>query len=495
MTTIMTRGVATRLGRARRMARALLSLAFLVTLPVTGCNLEVVDPDIITPDNLEGEAALPTIRAAALGDFALAYSGSGADGSRGTEGVIMAGGMLADEFINSETFPTRVEIDRRATQLTNGTLTGWFRTISRARRSQEFAFGRYRALASDTTAQPGLSEMLSLSGYTYLFFAENYCSGVPFSTANDDGSLVFGTPLTTAQMLDTAEARFNAALAAATALDTLKGVTSAQRTTRMNLARVGLARALLDQATTSAGFDTAARVVGGATPVPTTFVYLVGHSQNTIRQENGVFNATVFAERYAVADGEGTNGLRYRTQIDGRVPSGRFPSTDVGFDGVTAQIDQQRFGDNKASIPLATGAEARLIEAEALLVAGDTAGALAIHNTLRAAAPSYFAPANETRPIAVPYGSLVALTATDVTNAGGAVNLHFKERAFWLWLSGHRLEDLRRLTHAPYNRGPETVFPTGAYFKGGVYGTDYNFPVPFDETNNPNFTQCLNRNP
>jgi len=39
------------------------------------------------------------------------------------------------------------------------------------------------------------------------------------------------------------------------------------------------------------------------------------------------------------------------------------------------------------------------------------------------------------------------------------------------------------------------VFPHGAYFKGGVYGTDYNFPVPFDETNNPNFAQCINRNP
>jgi len=37
--------------------------------------------------------------------------------------------------------------------------------------------------------------------------------------------------------------------------------------------------------------------------------------------------------------------------------------------------------------------------------------------------------------------------------------------------------------------------PTGAYFKGGLYGTDYNFPVPFEETNNPNFTACLDRLP
>jgi hypothetical protein len=449
-------------------ARRLGVLALLAALPVTGCNLEVVDPDIITPDNLEGELALPTIRAAALGEFSLAYSGSGADGSSGTEGIIMASGMLADELINSETFPTRIEIDRRATQVQNGTLTGWFRTLSRARRAQEFAVDRYRTLASDTTTQPGLAEVLSLSGFTYLFFAENYCSGVPFSTANPDGTLIFGQPLTTAEMFDTAEARFTAALAAATALslDTAKHVDTTRRRIMINLARVGLGRSLLDQG----DFAGASAAVS---PVPTAFVYLIGHSENSTRQNNGVHVATVVAERYSIADGEGTNGLRY----------------------TTPQFDPERFGDRKAPNPLATGAEARLIEAEALLVAGDTAGALAIHNTLRASPPLYFAPVNETRPIAKAYEPLPALADTDVTNAGGAVNLHFKERAFWLWLSGHRLGDLRRLTHPPYNRGGETVFPTGPYFKGGVYGADYNFPVPFDETNNPNFARCIDRNP
>ena len=89
---------------------------------------------------------------------------------------------------------------------------------------------------------------------------------------------------------------------------------------------------------------------------------------------------------------------------------------------------------------------------------------------------------------------LVLFVAAEFTPAT-AQDLQFKEREFWLWVSGHRLGDLRRLTHGPYLRGPETVFPTGNYFKGGVYGTDYNFPVPFDETNNPNFTQCIDRLP
>jgi hypothetical protein len=68
----------------------------------------------------------------------------------------------------------------------------------------------------------------------------------------------------------------------------------------------------------------------------------------------------------------------------------------------------------------------------------------------------------------------------------------FRERAFWLFGTGHRLGDLRRLVRQ-YGRGSETVFPTGNYFKGGLYGTDVNIPVPFEERNNPNFTGCLDR--
>src|SRR5207245_1921399 len=82
---------------------------------------------------------------------------------------------LGDEWVNSETFPTRIEVDRRAILVTNGTLAGWFRTISRARRSADFAAARFRAL-SDSTTNTGLAEMLSLSGFTYLRFAENWGS-------------------------------------------------------------------------------------------------------------------------------------------------------------------------------------------------------------------------------------------------------------------------------------------------------------------------------
>jgi hypothetical protein len=78
-----------------------------------------------------------------------------------------------------------------------------------------------------------------------------------------------------------------------------------------------------------------------------------------------------------------------------------------------------------------------------------------------------------------------AITATD---------LLFRERAFWLFATGHRLGDLRRLIRQ-YGRDPETVFPTGEYYKGGLtYGVDVNLPLPRREENNPNVTGCLDRN-
>src|SRR5881296_1817315 len=180
---------------------ALVGVALLV--PQVGCNdpLRVTIPDIVQPGQLSDSAALETVRAGAIGDFAIAYTGDHPDGSGGTEGVIMYGGLLADEWINSETFPTRIEVDARTIQVTNADVDLWYRLLHRARRAAEVAAERFAAVAP---TDPGHAEMLILAGYTYIFFAETYCSGVPVSKLNDDGSITYGQPLTTAQLLDTA---------------------------------------------------------------------------------------------------------------------------------------------------------------------------------------------------------------------------------------------------------------------------------------------------
>jgi len=72
----------------------------------------------------------------------------------------------------------------------------------------------------------------------------------------------------------------------------------------------------------------------------------------------------------------------------------------------------------------------------------------------------------------------------------------FRERAFWLFLTAHRLGDLRRLMRQ-YGRPIGQVFPTGDYYHAGArpgtlgqYGQQVSLVVPVQETNNPNYTNC-----
>ena len=475
---------------------ALLAVALLV--PQAGCNdpLRVSIPSIVPPGSLSDSAALATLRAGAIGNFSIAFSGDHPDGNGGTgEGVIMYGGLLADEWINSETFPTRIEVDARTIQVTNSDVDLWYRLLHQARNAAEKTANQYAALLPN---DPGHAEMLSLAGYTYLFFAETFCSGVPVSHFNPTtGDITYGVPLTTAQLLDTAIARFDAALVVA---GTITDATDSAA--KANLAKVGRARALLDQG----NFAAAAAAVTG---VPTDFAYLSEHSEISDFENNGVFNGNTVDRRYSVADSEGGNGLGWRSVVDPRTPSRLRPGPDsTGFDQSTLQFNTLRFGDRKAGIPVATGVEARLIEAEAALRV-DTATAsapfLAALNDPRANASgrAYFNPNpfDRTNPLTNQVPVLSNLTATDAANAGGAVNLLFNERARWLWLTAHRLGDLRRLVrpfvNGGYERAETTVFPTGPYFKPGSppYGTDVNIPVPITEQNNPNFTACLDRLP
>src|SRR5690348_6645806 len=229
--------------------------------PFASCNdpLKVSIPDIVQPGQLGDSASLATVKAGVEGDFSIAYTGDHPDGSGGTEGVTMYGGLLADEWINSETFPTRIEVDARSIQVTNADVDLWFRRMHQARNTAEKAAAKFAQFAA---TDPGHAEMLTLAGLTYVFFAETWCSGVPVSHLNADGSIAYGVPLTTHQILDTAIARFDAALAVTTDPD----ITA--------FASVGKARALID----SGGFAAAGAL---AATVPTSFAYVQEHSENT----------------------------------------------------------------------------------------------------------------------------------------------------------------------------------------------------------------------
>lgn len=427
-----------------------------------GCGdvLQVSDPDNIPPEVLDSPSGAGTLYNGAIGDYAVAVDGSP---DVDTEGQILVSELLTDMWMNSETFPTRQEVDRRRIDPKNVTLLDVFRNLNRARVSAERAATALENFSPDSAADPRIPEMRSLAAYTYLHAGENYCSGVPFSTTEPD--ITFGEPLTTSQIFDSALARFDLALAA-------PGITAEVA----SLASVGRGRALVDQAR----FAEAAAAVAA---VPTEFRFVSEHSSNTERQKNLVYRLNVSSERWSIANLEGTTGLPYRDAADPRVPFFLDPDDGVGFDGSTPQFNLLKYAGLEAPVTIADGVEARLIEAEAALQAGDAVTWLGKLNELRAALASL-------RPETP--GTLVPLT--DPVTPDARVDLMFSERAFWFFATGHRLGDLRRLIRQ-YGRAAESVFPTGEYFKGGTYGPDVNLPIPFDELNNPRAqTGCIDRN-
>jgi hypothetical protein len=132
--------------------------------------------------------------------------------------------------------------------------------------------------------------------------------------------------------------------------------------------------------------------------------------------------------------------------------------------------------------PVVSGIDARLIEAEAQLNANDFAGMTATLNALRASPQTLGA-------LTTP--AMTALAAPSAKPA--AIDLFFREKAFWTYSRGQRLGDLRRLIRQ-YGRTQDNEFPDGTFFNGGNYGTDVNFPVHVDEQNNPEFKGCADRN-
>src|SRR5687768_5198918 len=186
--------------------------------------LTVEDPDIINPDAVNSPAGAAALFAGGIGEFSFAVVGD----AGGTEGQILVSGSMTDELVNSETFPTRLEYELRASSLQNGTLLTIFRNLQRARVLLEASVPKLQQYAPTPASRIG--ESFALAGLTYVFAGENYCSGVPFS--NPFPATSYGNPLTTAEIFTVAIERFDSAFTYFTAADT--GVTR-----RINLTRVG----------------------------------------------------------------------------------------------------------------------------------------------------------------------------------------------------------------------------------------------------------------
>jgi len=223
--------------------------------------------------------------------------------------------------------------------------------------------------------------------------------------------------------------------------------------------------------------------------VPTSFQYTETFSQATQSNEIWSLNFAASSARYAVGDsfdlsGRIGNALPFASAKDPRVFVSGGSSDNAknpGIDKATPWVGGP-WTLRTQGIIVVSGVDARLIEAEAKLNAGDFAGLTTILNALRAA-PQNLGP--------ITTAAMSALTVPATKDA--AVNLFFREKAFWQFGRGQRLGDLRRLVRQ-YGRTQDQVFPTGTFHKGGTYSTDVNAPLPDVEKSNPLSMGCIDRN-
>lgn len=467
-------------------SRAVIALATVMILGLgsMGCDvslLSVNDPENLTPGSLDDPAQLPGRFAGVLAEFQEAFSGTG---NSNVDRLLSTTALMSDELISTGSFTTRTVTDARRQfapvqgNLSDASYLGLHQARRQAREVADFI------LEEVSPDDPRIAVARSIQGYAHIAIGENFCAPLPFSTATATGDVEFGQPLGTSEIFQSAVGVFDQALEADPG---------------SHFAAVGKGRALLNLGDHQA----AAQAVSG---VPTSFVRFVGHSENSNREQMPMF-ALQDVGRFSVANREGGDGV---TGIESTVGNGlpyiaardpRIPWTAEPGGGFLPQFTvywQLRYPTMSSDLVLADGIEARLIEAEAALNAGDVAGWLALLNDLRADVQSLMAArfddpeSNDRIGVDNPTVGNDLEPLEDPGSQAARVDLMFRERAFWLFLSNHRLGDMRRLVRQ-YGRSPAAVFPEGTYHKEGQYGSDLNLPVDFDESNNPNFdvSSCL----
>jgi hypothetical protein len=433
------------------------ALLVLALMAVTGCEpdklLEVDTPDIITLDAINNAAGAEALRARAIGDLAVLVNGN--------LGLATTGALMADELASG-----RPQLDWLDNRNYDETQDINFRQWASQKNSAERAIAalqKYLPAGADRDTKVGHMYMLLGMGMTLL--AEHYCNGIPFGRV-EDGQMVFEeTPLTYTQVFERAIAHYDSALA----------ITPRTATSNRNFARIGKARTLLNLNRPSE----AAAVVGaggdgaGSASVPTTFAWNADFSALSIG--NGLYDWIPASGNFTPTHREGNGnydsesgtgqGLDYIWSRDSRLQI-ETPAFRLAQDGATRIYRPLQHNTRDAPSKVTAGVEARLIEAEADLRVGRSTW-LTTLNTLRSTAISPALP-----------------PLTDPGSQNAQVDLLFRERAFWLFLTGHRMGDLRRLIRQ-YNRSADAVFPSGPYFKGGAYGSDVVMKVHSSERNRP----------
>jgi len=374
------------------------------------CSFDADNPAAITEEGLENPIAIESLVNGVIGDYDFAYQRSA-----------LYSGLLSDELRASGSWTWWHEADKQGkldlyapTSDLMNLPHHWWRPLSRARFLAEETYARIQRTIPSPETSPLTATVRLYSGMAYRDIGEYFC------VAAYDG----GPAVQPAQTLEIAEQHLTEALTVAQAakVDSIAQAAQLVRA-RVRFSRGNLAGALEDARAVKKGFQWFAHFRNAA-----------NEDNNMVFQLNSRVEATVQEPFQATGD------PRVPVQNTGKKAA----------DNATARFDQVKL-DRYLNMPLAKWQEARLIEAEILLLqGGQVPAAVALLNEVRAAA------------------KLEALSpALTEEQTWDALK---RERKMEFFLEGQRMLDMRRFRE----------FPAGWQASCS--------PLPLAETgNNPNF--------
>lgn len=423
--------------------------ALLAALAMTGCDESIFDvknPGRILDDDLNTAAGVTSL-----------VTGMSADFSEGFDELAFTTAILSDEIVGSGSYFS----------------TGRYR---RGLFDSEDSDGRWEDVQrARWVAEAGLLRMQAIEGYQYdgnentarahLFgglanrtFGENFCQ-VVFSAPYDEENPGPGGEVDTGDALDR-----NAAFQRAIPLLERAIQHAGSASDIVSAAEGALAQVYM-------GLGDFSGAAARAAKVSTDFVFAAAYSANSSREESEIWQET--HGRHEVSAWGTLAGIvgagDPRTPwTDCSAPGSGCPSGN-GADGETIHYRQEKYPTRDDDIPLVKGTEMRLIEAEAALMAGDLATAMAKINEVRT---YHGLDAVESD------GTIGQITGGD----GGGANFTSmsgwdildRERHLTLWLEGRRLWDLHRWDHPHLDGG-------GVVYKATVARRASCMPIALDE--------------
>jgi starch-binding outer membrane protein, SusD/RagB family len=398
----------------RRAAACSAAAAVLLT---AACDIGVSNPAEIEAGDLETPAAVPAIVNGARHSFSLYTTINGGGG------IYTASALLAGELTHAGSWvPLREISNGLPGNASPENQSHW--NMSQARWQAEDALEKAQRLVANPAGDQWVALAALYAGFSNRVMGEMFCDAVingggrePHTAFSERAIGYFGTAAQVAQAGNHANLRLAA------------------------LAGRAQARMMLNQWT---------EAVADAGQVPTNFVYAHIHSENSPNEQNGVhnwsfrgdngFQTTVWGtpfeqwgRRTGTTDGDPRATYTVMTNAQG--------NPTMGGDSRRPFWRADKYPARDSNIPLAKGTEMRLIEAEALLRAGDVPGAIGKINDVRT------------------FRSLPAVAAA---TADEAWPLLIRERGVELWLEGRRLGDLRRwAAHAPARPHASHLVPRG----------------------------------